>query len=315
MFAAAIASPLLASELPLRVATFNLADEDPSKVHVLVVAEIGRAVPTKGSAIVGFVLTDEKGKSALTAEQQMTLPSAESAALLFTGKFPVPAGTYTMKFAAVYDGRAGSVEHRVVARLTPPEAAKAKPAGSAPQIGDLIIMPPTAIRGAYAPPLDGRVRGDEVVGLAQVGVDPRAKADRTYVFDVVKQEQGPALVSAPGMPDPAAKGRSRTIEATVDARLLPPGDYGLRLTASAGGKPLATLFAPFSLERLAPSERPAVPAGASPPPGTARFEPQDVLDPSVVGPFLDEVARLAPAAPGPRSSRRNRASSTRRSSD
>ena len=46
-----------------------------------------------------------------------------------------------MKFGAVYDGKAGTVEHRLVARLTPPEAAAAKPAGSVSQIGDLMVMP------------------------------------------------------------------------------------------------------------------------------------------------------------------------------
>jgi VWFA-related protein len=301
LFASTIALPLPTADLPLRVGTFNMPNEDPSKVFVLTVAEIGRAASKEGSAIVGFVLTDEEGKPVLTARERMTLRATETGALLFTGKFAVPAGTYTMKFAAVYDGRAGSVEHHVIATLTPPEAARARPAGSAPQIGDLIVMPPTAIRGTFAPSLDGLIRGDQVVGLAQIGIDQRAKADGTYVFEVVKHEQGPALVSAPGAPDPAMKGRCRTIEAAVDARLLPPGDYWLRLTASKQGTSPVTLLAPFSLARLSASERAAATAGSTtaPLPGAAKFRPQDVLEASVAGPFLDEVAKLAPAGSRP----------------
>jgi VWFA-related protein len=301
MFASAIALPLPTADLPLRVGTFSMPNEDPSKVFVLTVAEIGRAAFNEGSAIVGFVLTNEQGKPVLTARERMTLPATAAGTLLFTGKFAVPAGTYAMKFAAVYDGKAGSVEHHVIASLTPPEAARARPTGSTPQIGDLIVMPPTAIRGTFAPSLDGRIRGDEVVGLVQVGIDRRTKEDRTFLFEVVKEEQGPALASAPGSPDPAMKGRCRTIEAAVDARLLPPGEYWLRLTASRQGTPQTTLLSPFSLVRLAPSERATAAAKSTtaPLPGAAKFQPQDVLEASVVGPFLDEVAKLSPEGSRP----------------
>jgi VWFA-related protein len=301
IFEGTMASPLVATDLPLRVATFNLADDDPQKVQVLVVAEIGRDAPLEGSATVGLMVTDEKGRSPLTTARRTTLPRGPSGALQFTGKFPLPAGAYTMKFAAVYDGKAGSVEHRLVARLTPPEAAASKPAGSVPQIGDLMVMPPVAVRGVAALPIDGRVRGERIVGLTHVGVDPKSKDGRTYVFDVVKQDQGPALASAPGSIDPKAKGRSRAVQATVDAGLLPPGDYALRLTVSAGGAAVTTLLAPFVLERLSPAERAAEPAGlrGAPPADAAKFKPQDVLEASVLGPFLDEVARLAPETSRP----------------
>jgi VWFA-related protein len=292
---AALASPLVAVDLPIRVGTFNLADEDPTKVHVLIVAEIGREAPQEGSATIGFVLIDEKGKPTLNSVRRMTLPRSQSGALLFAGKFPVPAGTYTLRFAAVHDGRVGSVDHRIVARLTPPEAAAAKPAGSAAQIGDLMLMPPSAGRDAGVPLLDGRVRTDQIVAFAQTGADQKTREERTFVFDVVKQDQGPALVSVRGLADPAEKGRVRTVAAAVDARLLPPGDYSLRLTVSARGAPVTTLFSPFSLER-SPSagRRPAAPALE-----TVPFNRQDVLEPPVLGLFLEEVARVAPASSRP----------------
>ena len=312
MFAAAFASPLIATELPIRLTTFNLADEDPSKVRILVTAEIDRAQEQDGSAIVGFVLSDEKGKVVVNTNRRMALSRADSGALSFAGAFPIPPGTYLMKFAAVHDGRVGSVEHRVVARLTEPDAAKAKPARSALQIGDLVVMTPPVGREALMPPVDAHVRGDGVLGFVQASFDPKAKDERMFTFDIVKEERGPALLSAPGVTDPAARGRARVVEARFDARLLPPGDYGLRLTVAAQGAQAATLFSPFSLERIPPATRSAAPppaAGplsslvAAPSPAAARrpsnpvtFKPEDVLDPAVLGPFLDEVARFAPEA-------------------
>lgn len=326
MVAGAIASPLVATELPLRVATFNLADEDPSKVRVLVVAEIDRAQEQDGAAFVGLLLTDERGKPVVSTGRRMNLSRADSGALSFVGMFPIPSGTYAMKFAAVHDGRVGSVEHHVAARLAPPDAAAGRSAGSALQLGDLVVMAPPAAQGTLMPPVDARVRGDGVLGFVQIGVDPKTKEERTFLFDVVKEERGPALLSVPGALGPAAKGRARIVEARFDARLLPPGDYGLRLTVSTRGAPVATLFSPFSLERTLPAGRstgpppttgalkdltgarpPATgtlkdlagagpPAAGTPPSDAVKFRPEDVLDPAVLGPFLEEVARLAPEA-------------------
>ena len=216
MFAEAIASPLAETELPLRVATFNLADEDPSKVRILLVAEIDRAQERGGSALVGFVLTDEKGKPTVNSGQRMTLPRADSGALSFVGSFAVPPGTYTMKLAAVHDGRVGSVEHRVSARLTQLDAATGRPAGGALRLGDVIVMPPPEAQRPMAPPVDAHVRGDRVVGFIQVGVDSNVTEETSFVVDVVKEEQGPALLSMPGTLGASAKSRARTVEASVE---------------------------------------------------------------------------------------------------
>jgi tetratricopeptide (TPR) repeat protein len=134
------------------------------------------------------------------------------------------------------------------------------------------------------------------MAFVQIAVGAQAEEETSYVFDVVKHEGGPALLSALGTFDVAQKGRTRTAEAHVDARLLPPGDYGFRFTVSARGTPMATLFTPFSLDR------PVRPLGAGADTAATlmlsadavRFRREDVLEPSVLVPFLEEVARFAP---------------------
>jgi len=185
--------------------------------------------------------------------------------------------------------------------------------GRAPafQVGDLVVAR-AAAADRLSSALHGRVAGDRFVSFVQVGFGPSAPGDLSFVFDVVKEEAGPALLSAVGTLN-AAKGRVRAAEAVVDARLLPPGDYGMRMRvmAAGAGAPLVSLFSPFSLERPRGPARPA-PATTAPPRGTAarpareqavvdglRFARPDVLDPLVLAPFLEEVARLAPASSRP----------------
>ncbi len=158
-----------------------------------------------------------------------------------------------MRFAAVHDGQGGSVDHPVAAGLTPAGAATGKPPMSPVLLGDLVVMPPLAPEKPLMLPFEPRVRGDGLVGFTQVLIDHRARVEWKFLFDVVQQEQGAAILRARGTFDLSVKGRAGTVQADFDVRCLPPGDYLMRLTAAAGGPPLATLVAPFTLERAAPS--------------------------------------------------------------
>ncbi len=289
----ALASPMLATDVPLRVSTFNLADDDPGKVRVLVVAEVDRHQAEDGRALVGLLFTDAQGKTTGGIGQRMTLPRAESGALTLILTSPLPPGSYTMKLGVARDGRAGSVEHRFDARLTQPDAV---PAGGAEglQLGELLVMTPGSSQRAV-PGLDVRVHGDRIVSLAPLGLTP--PLDRfSFVFDIAKDESSYALASAPGRVDEGPKGRARFAEATLDARLLPPGEYGVRLRVFAGTERVASLFTPFRLERAAGG---ASARGAAGKAGAPRFDRAEVLDPMVLGPFLEEVASLSPSSSRP----------------
>ena len=289
----ALASPMLATDVPLRVSTFNLADDDPGKVRVLVVAEVDRHQAEEGRALVGLLFTDTQGKTTGGIGQRMTLPLAASGSLTLILTSPLPPGSYTMKLGIARDGRAGSVEHPFEARLTEADAAGADGAAGL-QLGELLVMTPGSSQRAV-PGLDVRVHGDRIISLAPLGLAP-PYGRFSFVFDIAKDESSYALASAPGSIDEGPKGRARFAEATLDARLLPPGEYGVRLRVFAGSERVASLFTPFRLERASGAATARAAAGTA---GAAKFERADVLDPMVLGPFLEEVASLSPMSSRP----------------
>jgi VWFA-related protein len=307
LLAQVLGSPLTVPDIPLRVATFNMADDDPSRVRILIVGEVDREPPGEPPATVAVIFTDDKGKTTGDTAQKMALSAAPSGALSLMLSTVLPAGEYTMKLALVRAGRAGSVEHRLAARLTQPPPAGGQP-GSL-RLGDLLVATPV-LADRLTSALHGRVSGDRIVAFVQVGFGNVQPKDLSFAFDVVKEEAGPPLVSAVGTVEAQGKGQTRMAEAVVDARLLPPGEYGVRLSVVAAGKPVASLFTPFSLERPpraavaapmppATGRRPARSTTAPVGRDAARFERADVLEPLVLAPFLEEVARVSLQASRP----------------
>ena len=99
----------LATELPLRVATYAFRDSESNGLRVVLGAETDLGVAA--GATIGFVLTDANG-----------VIVASGAALSEGGRFTLPTtiqpGAYVLKAGAVNGaGRQGSVEHRFEARI------------------------------------------------------------------------------------------------------------------------------------------------------------------------------------------------------
>jgi len=274
-------SPAVATEIPVRVTTFSMADDNASKVRVMVSAEIDRQQQKDGAVQVGYAIYNDRGRVLVGFAQRMDLQRTSSGALAFIGVGAVAPGTYTLKLAAVHEGRVGSVEHRFTARLI----------AAAPfELGDLVIRDPFQFQNAFAPSVDARVSGDRIMALLQIRVDRDVPKDASLVLDIVKDEAGAALASVP-LALNASRTSVRVAQALLDARLLPPGDYGARVTVSVAGKPAGTVFTRFALDRSTRAES----AGSSPRPAArpadaAPFQPGDVLAPGVLAPFLDELA-------------------------
>ena len=292
LLSATLQAPLLAADLPVRLAAFNIADDDPGKVRVLISAEIDRQQSQGGIAMVALELRDELGKTVMRHSREQRLDRAESGALSFVITASVAPGRYTAKLAAVREGRAGSVEREIQARLS----------DAAPLVlGDLVVGDPPVTAGKSAPPVDGRVSGDRVWCFTRVGPSPGQPSSPMFVVEVARSADGPALLSSPATTDTGPQ-PTRTVQADLDARLLPPGNYVARLTATSNGKMVARILAPFAFER-ARHTLPAILDGRPPlrggDAGGTPFRREDALEPAVLGPLLDDVIGRVPTGSRP----------------
>ena len=68
-------APLLAAELPLKVATYALASGSKGRVRVLVGSELGQPTSSPENVALGFVIVDEKGKLVRDGFQQVQAQS------------------------------------------------------------------------------------------------------------------------------------------------------------------------------------------------------------------------------------------------
>jgi tetratricopeptide (TPR) repeat protein len=210
-----------------------------------------------------------------------------SGTLAFSDAVAVPPGAYRLALAALRNGRTGTAEGPVTARMQ---------RASSLRLGDLLIGATPGDDAEANVTWDRRVTGDRVVATLPIGLDQEGPPDLTITLEIAKGETSPAILSAPA-PVLPGDGRARVAQATLDARVLPAGNYGARMSVAMGGKEVARLFAPFSLERGAPvdaaSPRAAVPAPAGATPVRAGFRTQDVLAAAVLAPFLDELSSRA----------------------
>jgi VWFA-related protein len=275
---ATMQSPMLATGIPVRLATFNMADEDPAKVRVMVAAEIDRQQEKDGAAQVGYAIYTDQGKPLVAFSQAMDLLRTESGALGFVSVAAVPAGSYTLKLAAVRDGQAGSVEHAFTARLT---------SAASLRLGDLVVSDAVARDRPMPPSLDSRVAGDSILAFVQIRGDRELPKGTGLSLDIVKTEDGRALLSGP-LSVGASKTSVRMAQGVLEGRLLPPGEYGARVTVSVGGKPAGRLFTQFSLDRTSHGTSGggrSLMLGIAPAP----FAREEVLAANVIGAFLDEM--------------------------
>src|SRR5262249_15458460 len=117
---AALASPLIVSSLPIRVASFALQGPERDRVQVLIHADIGTDYASSKVTTVAYSITDDAGKivdnKAFDARLLPVMNGVPSALQYKTGSSLSP-GTYNMKFAVAEGDRVGTVEHVIHAEL------------------------------------------------------------------------------------------------------------------------------------------------------------------------------------------------------
>jgi hypothetical protein len=276
-------------DMPVRVAAFALPDDNPSTVRLLVAGDVDQRQERNGRASIAYTVTDEGGKPIAQVFKRLELRCTPAGTLAFSDAVSVPPGTYRLRFAALRNGRTGTAEETLAARLQ--HAASLR-------LGDVLIGDTPGNDAAASVTADRRVQGDRLVATLPIGVDGPLPADVAIALEVGRSASGVAMLSST-VPIVPGDGQARLAQAEIDLHVLPPGAYTVRLVVSIGGSPVARLSAPFSLERAtggsAPAPRTAPsPARAGAPSATTptnvifRFE--DVLDPAVLGPLLDDLA-------------------------
>ncbi|MGE5361482.1 MAG: VWA domain-containing protein [Bacteroidales bacterium] len=283
----AVKSPVVGKEgkeVPIRVATYNMADNEPSMVRVLVCAEIDEHQEKADSAFVGYVVYDDTGKVQFDYFKRSDLERLPSGALRLVTAAAVPAGSYTLRLATARNGRLGSIEHRFKAALVQAGTMK---------LGDLVLSDGRGTGTQLAPPVDAHMATDRVVAFVQLhGGAPR---DASFVLELARTNTAPSLITAPLAPG-TVRNAVQTVTGVADVSLLPPGEYRARMVASVGGKPVTTVSAPFLLDAVPRRSRASAPGGGSAPdgavpiPGASPFNAAEVLAPAVVAPFIDTLA-------------------------
>ena len=100
---AALGSPLLASALPLRVASFALQGPERDKVQLLIHADVGTDYPASKVVSVGYVITDKNGRTvdARAADTRLgPVMNGVPSPLQYTTGASLAPGEYTLKLAA-----------------------------------------------------------------------------------------------------------------------------------------------------------------------------------------------------------------------
>ncbi len=236
---ASLASPLVASALPLRVASFSLQGPESSKVQVLIHADVGVDYTTAKRVSIGYTITDRDGRivDSQAMDTRLTpMVNGVPSPLEFVAGASVPPGDYTLKLAAADGDRAGSIEHPVHAALVDAGAVK---------LSELMLGGPADVSAGLRPTvgytvLYGNLHGYvEAYGGAAAGVK--------VMYEVATDAAAPAILTSDVPPRQAGDGRV-VFTRVLQVRQLPAGKYVLRaIVSSSGGDPIKTLTRAFEL--------------------------------------------------------------------
>jgi VWFA-related protein len=236
--ASALASPLLASALPLRVASFALQGPEAGRVQLLIHADVGNDYALSKVTSIAYVITDQNGRAiedrAFDA-RLLPIVSGVPSPLQYTAGASLLPGDYTLKLAVVEGERVGSVEHPIHATL---------PKAGALTLSELMVGGPIDTGELLQPTIGYQVTFGAVQGYLEAYGD---KTDGiTVEYEVTKDADSPALLNVDVPPHPA--GENRVIfSRVIPVNQLPPGRYLLRAVFSDNGRSIKTLTRAFEV--------------------------------------------------------------------
>lgn len=236
---AALAMPLPAAALPLRIATYSLQGPEADRVQLLIHADIGTDYSSSRVVSLGYIITDRDGRTIDSQASTARLPpimNGVPSPLQFAGGASLPPGDYEMKLAVAEGDRVGTVEHVIHAGTTEAGAFTLSDLMvGGPIVGTQQLLQPTVGYTVVFGTVHGYV---EAYGPGSGGVHA--------TFEVASTPDGPALVSAETPPYTAGEMRAIFSQLLL-VRQLPPGKYYLRAALSAEGEALRTLTTSFEV--------------------------------------------------------------------
>lgn len=298
-----IASPLLATDIGLRLAAYSFTENEGDKLRVLLAAEIDRSQNPGRKVSLGYTVVDGNSRivSAQVEPEVTTAIRPDTQTQTYMGAISASPGTYIIKLAVVDDaGKRGSVEHTVNAKLT---------AAGQMHLTDLLLGDDAGGRGLN-PSVSAQFTGQVLHGYVELRSDaPQVLGSAMVALEVAANEAGRAIDSTAAQfeGDVAAAPGRRVAEGALPIALLPPGDYVARAVVSVAGRKVgqvtrsfhivravATAVAPEAAAHAAPLPvKPAIPFASR----TDAFERTSVLAPQVVGFFLDRMNVAGKSSP------------------
>jgi VWFA-related protein len=250
--ARALASPLVSSAVPIRVAAFAFGGQERGKVQLAVRAEIGEGYSSPVSMVVGYLLLGADGKvvdSRGVERELRPLTDGVPSALEFAATISVEPGEYVLRVAATDGSRVGSAERKVSARL--------HEAGGL-RTSDVIAGGPVYTTTSLQPTVTSTVAFGNLHAFVEAY---GASASSTTVrFEVARMRDGPALIAADAVVRPAGADRAIFTQVTSVQR-LPPGNYLLRaIVHTSGCERTPSAPAPCTLTNEFVIPRPSTPS-------------------------------------------------------
>lgn len=288
--AAVLQQPLLATELPIKVATYNLRTPGASTVKVVVTTEFGRNATAVEEASVAYVVLTDKGKvvgTSITANKAAPVRATAPGPLQATTIIEVPPGQYLLRLAVLdASGRAGSVEHPLDAGLT---------SMGELEIADLLLAPANAGTAAAVRLVADTTIDDEPYG-AYIELYPRAPhVMRTakVTIEIAESETAPAIASTEAVLSETLDAGRHVAQALLPLGLVPPGEYVARAVVAAGDT-TSVQMRPFRLARAVPAG-PVFKIDLSTRVG--RFQREHVLTPALLAPAVARARELTETPP------------------
>jgi tetratricopeptide (TPR) repeat protein len=219
-----LTAPAVATDLPLKVATFNLKGKAAATVRVIIATEIGKSATAPENTAIGFSILAADGKVVSQGFRQSTvapLGMATPGPLQTATVAEIPAGSYKLKLAVIdAAGHKGSVEHAFTAALG---------AIGGIEVTDLVLTPGATSNAAGVQLLvDPAIGPDpfngylELYGPAEPGPAPQ------ITMEIAASETGPSLSSAVVQVATTSTPQRLVLDAPLPLGLLPPGDYVAR---------------------------------------------------------------------------------------